>query len=444
MILRHARDDFGTPLENTWLHPGDVERGPVITSIADVNSLTPASLSGDSAIDPAHAGRMGEQDRPRVGMVGGGQLARMTAAPAAALGIDFSVLATSADESAAQVARRVVLGRHDDLQALDELATACDVMTFDHEHVPPSMLEQLRARGVHVRPGPEALRHAQDKWHMRQALTTMGAPVPAWARVDRSADVALFAEQHGWPVVLKVSRGGYDGRGVWVVEDESRAAVIMQETPLAESAVWLVEEYLPFDIEISAQVARSPHGQAVAYPVVRTVQVEGMCAEVVAPAPGLDPDLAVQATDLALRIAQELDVIGMLAVELFVVSGRIVVNELAMRPHNSGHWSIEGAVTSQFENHLRAVLDWPLGDPVAIAPYTVMVNVIGPEGPIPPLHEAFRHVMARDPGLHVHLYGKSIRPRRKLGHVTVVGENLDELLARAHHGADYLMGVVDE
>lgn len=377
-------------------------------------------------------------------MIGGGQLARMSAAPAAALGIDFAVLATSEGESAAQVVRRVVLGDHDDPQALARLAANSDIVTFDHEHVPPPMLEQLLDRGVLVRPGPDALRHAQDKWHMRQTLSQMGAPVPAWARVDHPGEVSAFAEDNGWPLVLKISRGGYDGRGVWVVENETQVETLMRQTPLVDAAVWLVEEYLPFEMEISAQVARSPHGQAVAYPVVRTVQVEGMCAEVVAPAPGLDPDLAVEATDLALRIAQELDVVGMLAVELFVVSGRIVVNELAMRPHNSGHWSIEGAVTSQFENHLRAVLDWPLGDPRTIAPHTVMVNVIGPDHPIPPLHEAFRHVMARDPGLHVHLYGKSVRPRRKLGHVTVVGDDLDDVLDRAHHGADYLMGVIDE
>lgn len=433
-------------MEYTWRRPVDAGCGPVITSIAGVNSLTPdvPAASASSIPGALSAPTAGGRQQPRVGMVGGGQLARMSAAPAAALGIDFSVLATGLDESAAQVVRHVVLGRHDDPQALADLAQTCDVLTFDHEHVPPPLLETLRAHGVAVRPGPEALQHAQDKWLMRQALSELGAPVPAWSRVDAPADVSGFAERHGWPVVLKVSRGGYDGRGVWVVDDETRAAQVMGETPLVESAVWLVEEYLPFDMEISAQVARSPHGQAVAYPVVRTVQVEGMCAEVVAPAPGLDPDRAVEATDLALRIARELDVVGMLAVELFVVDGRIVVNELAMRPHNSGHWSIEGAVTSQFENHLRAVLDWPLGDPRAIAPYTVMVNIIGPQGPIPPLHEAFRHIMAADPGLHVHLYGKSIRPRRKLGHVTVVGDDLQDLLARAHHGADYLMGVIDE
>lgn len=381
---------------------------------------------------------------PRVGIVGGGQLARMSAAPAAALGIDFSVLATSEDESAAQVIRRVILGHHDDPEALERLAAVNDVITFDHEHVPPALLESLQSRGVMVRPGPSALRHAQDKWHMRASLSELGAPVPAWARVERPDQIAEMGEEHGWPLVLKVSRGGYDGRGVWVVDDLPSAIAVMDDNTLAPDAVWLVEQFLDFDMEISAQVARSPHGQAVAYPVVQTVQVDGMCAEVVAPAPDLDETLAIEASELALRIAGELDCVGMLAVEMFVVDGRIVVNELAMRPHNSGHWSIEGAVTSQFENHLRAVLDWPLGDPRLVARHAVMVNVVGPPGPVRPLHEAFRHIMARDPGLHVHLYGKAIRPRRKLGHVTVVGDDLDALLERAHHGADYLMGVIDE
>jgi 5-(carboxyamino)imidazole ribonucleotide synthase len=380
----------------------------------------------------------------RVGMVGGGQLARMTAAPAAALGAAFCVLATSPEESAAQVVADVELGRHDDLQALLRLADRSDVVTFDHEHVPTEYLDVLMEKGTAVRPGPRALLHAQDKAHMRAALDALGAPVPTWAIVDVPEDVATFAEQVTWPIVLKVSRGGYDGRGVWVLHDLDAVRALLASTPLAPGAVWLAEEFLPFDMEISAQVARSPHGQAVAYPVVATVQVDGMCSQVVAPAPGLSDEHSVQATELALRIAQALDVTGMLAVEMFVVKDRLVVNELAMRPHNSGHWSIEGAVTSQFENHLRAVMDWPLGDPRLIAPYAVMVNIIGPTWSIPPMHEAFRHVLARDPGLHVHLYGKESRPGRKLGHVTVVGDDRDDLLDRAHHAADYFMGVINE
>lgn len=381
---------------------------------------------------------------PTVGMVGGGQLARMTAAPATALGVGFVVLAERPDDSAAQAAHDVVLGRHDDLAALMELADRCDVITFDHEHVPPPHLDALVERGIAVRPGPSALAHAQDKAHMRQALADAGFPVPRWAMVDSPDDVMAFAA--GEPCVLKVSRGGYDGRGVWVVQDRATVERIMSSAVLVPGARWLVEEWVPFTSELSAQVARSPHGQAIAYPVVRTVQVDGMCSEVVAPAPGLADVDAVAAQDLALRIASAFDVTGMLAVELFHAPGRLLVNELAMRPHNSGHWSIEGAVTCQFENHLRAVLDLPLGDPRLVAPHAVMVNVIGPRDSaiLPPLYAAYRHVLARDPGLHVHLYGKAPRPGRKLGHVTVVGHDLEDLRARAHHAADYLMGVIDE
>jgi 5-(carboxyamino)imidazole ribonucleotide synthase len=365
----------------------------------------------------------------------------MTAAPAAALGIDLRVLAASPDESAAQVIHDVVLGRHDDMEALRRFATGCAVVTFDHEHVPPAHLEQLEAMGIAVRPGPSALFHAQDKIHMRQALTDIGIPCPRWRVVEAPDHVADFADEAGWPLVLKTSRGGYDGRGVWVVRDAAHAAEVLA-IPLPTGAQWLAEERIAFVQELSAQVARSPHGQAVAYPVVRTVQENGICAEVVAPAPGLAAERAVQAQELALRVARDLHVTGMLAVELFDDGVNLYVNELAMRPHNSGHWTIEGARTSQFENHLRAVLDLPLGSPEAVAPYAVMVNILG--GDVPDLYSAYRHVLARDPGLKVHLYGKQVRPGRKVGHVTVVGSDLDDLLARGRHAAHYFSGVIDE
>lgn len=383
---------------------------------------------------------------PRVGMVGGGQLSRMTAAPAAALGVGFRVLALDPDESAAQVAGDVVLGRHDDLEALRRLAEGTDVVTFDHEHVPPDHLRALEAEGVAVRPGPSALVHAQDKIAMREALDRAGLPSPAWRHVASAEELEGVGAALGWPFILKVSRGGYDGRGVWVVDDVDSARAVMQETPLVPGARWLAEERVPFTRELAAQVARSPHGQAVAYPVVRTVQVDGMCSEVVAPCPDLADDHALEAQRIALEIARALDVTGMLAVELFDTPDGVLVNELAMRPHNSGHWSIDGAVTSQFENHLRAVLDLPLGDPGTTAPWAVMVNIVGPRetAGLPPLYDAYRHVLARDPELKVHLYGKEMRPGRKLGHVTAVGDDLDDLLARAHQAADYFMGVIDE
>ena len=378
---------------------------------------------------------------PRVGIVGGGQLARMSAAPAAALGINLRVLAASPSDPAARVMHDVALGAHDDLAALRRFATGCDVVTFDHEHVPPAHLEQLEAMGVAVRPGPSALFHAQDKIHMRQALSDIGIPGPRWRVVVTVDDVVAFAEDAGWPVMLKTSRGGYDGRGVWSVESIEQALTVLA-IPLAPGARWLAEEQIAFVQELAAQVARSPHGQAVAYPVVRTVQRNGICAEVVAPAPGLPAARAVAAQELALRIAGELDVVGMLAVELFDDGASLYVNELAMRPHNSGHWTIEGAVTSQFENHLRAVLDLPLGSPTPLAPFAVMVNILG--GDVGNLQSAYRHVLARDPGIKVHLYGKQVRPGRKVGHVTVIGTDYEELLARGRHAADYFAGVVDE
>lgn len=374
-------------------------------------------------------------------MVGGGQLARMSAAPAAALGIDIRVLATSRHESAAQVVSDVALGAHDDEHAVLAFADGCDVVTFDHEHVPGPILEKLEARGVAVRPGPRALINAQDKAIMRRTLEGVGAPVPAWRIVESPTHAQDFAETVGYPFIVKISRGGYDGKGVWRVETASHLDAVMSE-PLPPGAVWLAEAAVPFTQELSAQVARSPSGQTAAYPVVRTVQAEGICSEVVAPAPGLDPDRAVEAQRIALDIAGALDVTGMLAVEMFDTGQEIFVNELAMRPHNSGHWTIEGATTSQFENHLRAVLDLPLGSPNAREPAAVMVNILG--GDVGDLYSAYRHVFARDPGVKVHLYGKEVRPGRKVGHVTAVGSDPQSLLLRARHAADYFSGAINE
>jgi 5-(carboxyamino)imidazole ribonucleotide synthase len=380
---------------------------------------------------------------PVVGMIGGGQLARMTQEAALALGVALRVLAASPDESAARGGGDTRWGAHDDPDAVAAFAQGCDVVTFDHEHVPAPILDALVAEGIAVRPGPAALAHAQDKVHMRAAISAAGVPCPAWAVVERAADVTAFAEaQGGFPVVCKVSRGGYDGRGVWVVESVAAAEALLAGNPLRPGVQWLVEQYVPFTRELAAQVARSPSGQVAVYPVVRTVQTDGICTEVVAPCPGLADDHALAAQQVALRIAEALDVVGMLAVELFDTPDGVLVNELAMRPHNSGHWTIDGAVTSQFENHLRAVLDLPLGSPAARAPHAVMVNVLG--GEHPDLYAAYRHVMARDPGLKVHLYGKDVRPGRKVGHVTAYGDDLDALLARAHHAADYITGVIDE
>jgi 5-(carboxyamino)imidazole ribonucleotide synthase len=377
---------------------------------------------------------------PVVGMVGGGQLARMTHQAAIALGQSLRVLAASPDDGAALVAADTMIGDHTDLDALLRFAKGCDVVTFDHEHVPGEHIRALVEHGVTVYPGADALRHAQNKQVMRERLAALGLPVPAWRRVTTLAEVDEFLRAHG-PAVAKATTGGYDGRGVWPVDSAADVA------PLLDRGVELiVEERVPLRRELAAIVARSPWGQAAAYPVVETVQRNGICVEVLAPAPGLDEDAAVAAQELAIRIATELDVVGLLAVELFErIDGSILVNELAMRPHNSGHWTIEGARTSQFEQHLRAVLDYPLGDTSLTAPAVAMANVLGGRADGMGLDERLHHLFAADPGARVHLYGKQFRPGRKLGHVTVLGDDMDEVRARARQAARWLAyGTADD
>jgi len=386
---------------------------------------------------------------PVVGVVGGGQLARMMQGAAIELGIQLSVLAEDEDASAALVIPSAPIGAHTDLDAVRAFAARCDVVTFDHEHVPTDVLQALEADGVVLHPRPAALRFAQDKLAMRERLTELGISCPRWARATTAAEVTAFGEVVGWPLVAKTPRGGYDGKGVRVVgaaEDVADwLAEVGRDGPLRDGL--LLEERVDFVRELAVLVARSPSGQAAAWPVVETVQTDSICTEVLAPAPGLDPGLAAVVTAAGLRVAGELEVTGVLAVELFEVRDAAghpayVVNELAMRPHNSGHWSMDGAVTGQFEQHLRAVLDLPLGDPSSRAPWTVMGNVLG--GFHQELYRAYLHVMARDPGVKVHMYGKAVRPGRKIGHVNVSGRSLDEARARATHAADYLQGAIDE
>ncbi|WP_019521230.1 MULTISPECIES: 5-(carboxyamino)imidazole ribonucleotide synthase [unclassified Streptomyces] len=376
-------------------------------------------------------------------MVGGGQLARMTHEAGIPLGIKFKLLSDTAQDSAAQVAGEVVVGDYRDLETLRAFARGCDVITFDHEHVPTEHLRALEADGIPVRPGPDALVHAQDKGVMRAKLTEIGAPCPRHRIVKDPADAAAFAEEAGgFPVILKTVRGGYDGKGVWVVRSEADAA-----EPFRAGVPVLAEEKVDFVRELAADIVRSPHGQAVAYPVVESVQVDGVCDTVIAPAPELSEALAGEAQQLALRIASELGVVGHLAVELFETRGPdgkpgILVNELAMRPHNSGHWTMDGAITSQFANHVRAVLDLPLGDPRPRAPWTVMCNVLG--GDYPDMYQGYLHCMARDPQLKIHMYGKDVKPGRKVGHVNTYGDDLADVRERARHAADYLRGTITE
>lgn len=365
---------------------------------------------------------------PTVGIIGAGQLARMSVAPATALGINLLLFAQDKNDSAAQIAPHVV-GDFRDLAQLLDFAKKCDLVTFEHELVPPSVIKGLEAAGVRVFPGSESFQYSQDKAAMRKKLASY--PSPKW-RVIASAEEAF-----AYPFIAKRISGGYDGRGVWKVEDKATL-----EDLLTTHSQLLIEELIKFDSEIAVMVARSEHGQATSWAPTQTIQSEGICTLTISPAQVISSAVAEQAQHLALSIAEEVALIGVMAVEMFVKGDQLYLNELAMRPHNSGHWTIEGARTSQFEQHLRAVLDLPLGDPTITAPFAVMGNILG--GEKTDMYRPYLHLMARNPGLKFHQYRKEVRKGRKIGHVTVVGENLLELTEVAEHARDYMSGEIDE
>lgn len=372
----------------------------------------------------------------RVGVVGGGQLARMMIAPAVELGIELRVLAEEQGMSASLAATAV--GDYRDADTVLAFARDVDVITFDHEHVPQEVLVALVDAGVAVHPGPDALRFAQDKLLMRARLQELGMPQPDWAAVSNAEELQAFIDDHGGRAVVKTPRGGYDGKGVRVVsagvEADDWFAALAED---ARGGALLAEELVDFSRELAQQVARRPSGAVRAYPVVETVQRGGVCAEVIAPAPHAGERLQRVASTIGVGIAEGLGVTGMLAVELFETTDeRLLVNELAMRPHNSGHWSQDGAITSQFEQHLRAVLDLPLGDADPVAEWSVMVNILG--GPAEgSLDERFAAAMTEHPSAKVHTYGKAPRPGRKVGHVNVTGHDLDEVAYQARAAASF-------
>ncbi len=368
-----------------------------------------------------------------VGVIGGGQLARMMTPPALNLGLEIYVLAQNSYESAKIAISK--LGSHTDPDAVLAFARECDVVTFDHEHVPQEVLAMLTDAGVNVQPHPQALLFAQDKLAMRTRLAELGVPVPGWARVQTPAELDAFIAEYGSRAVVKTARGGYDGKGVRVVS--SAAEVSEWFADLTGDDALLAEEFVTFRRELAQQIARTPSGETRVWPVVETVQENGVCSEVISPAPNAAGRIETVAADIALTIAQGLDVTGVLAVELFETEDdRVLVNELAMRPHNSGHWSIDGALTSQFEQHLRAVLDLPLGLTTPLAPWTVMVNILG--GPLSgDLDGALARAMREYPEAKFHLYGKEPRPGRKIGHVNVVGDDLAATVAVARGAAGF-------
>lgn len=379
-----------------------------------------AVAAADEAAGARPAGR-----RPRIGIVGAGQLARMTAQAALDLDVAVTVLARDDREPALAAGARPILGPPDSLAALRRLAALSDVVTFDHELVPSAHLAELEASGVRLAPSAAAKLMAQDKARQREALAARGLPVPEHRLVRSEAELDAFGAEHGWPVVAKAPRGGYDGRGVMVLDGPGAASP-------GDGDVLLVERHVAIACELAVLVARSADGSAAAYPVVETIQVDGMCRELLMPA-RIDPALASRASSLALDVAATIGATGILAVELFVEDGRLLVNELALRPHNSGHATIEACTTSQFANHVRAVLGWPLGVTGLVAPAAAMVNVVGPADPRAGLPAALAV-----PGAHVHLYGKAPRPGRKLGHVTALGPTHDEALAVARAAAAHL------
>ena len=364
---------------------------------------------------------------PRVGVIGSGQLAQMMLAPAAALGIDLITLANSSADSAAQSSPHVI-GDFRDLDVVRQFAKSCDLVTFEHELIPISIIRTLENEGIKFQPNSNSFQYSQDKALMREKLAHL--PNPKWQVVTEAIDWS-------YPAIAKSISGGYDGRGVWKVNSKLELAELLKEVPTL-----LLEELIEFDFEIAVMVARSAHGQAATWSPTRTVQRDGICIETVTPVPEFNEAQAERAQALALQIADEIKLIGVMAVEMFVKGDQLFINELALRPHNSGHWTIEGSVTSQFEQHLRAVLDLPLGDTTLTSKWAVMGNILG--GSKSDMFRPYLHLMARTPALKFHYYRKEVRPGRKLGHVTITGTNLLELRQEVDHALAYLSGEIDE
>lgn len=380
--------------------------------------------------------KIAEDTQPSVGIIGAGQLARMTIQAAIPLAIPIRLLAERPDDGAAIVAPNVMIGSPDDPEALSAFAASCDVVTFDHELVPRAQLDLLASLGARLYPSAETMALAQNKRLQRERFAAAGLPVPPFLPLGAVGDLRAFGRDYGWPLVLKAARGGYDGRGVWIAADEA-GGIALAESLMARGVELLAEQFVPIERELAIIVARRPSGQTAVYPLVESIQVDGMCREILAPAE-VSPALAGEAHQIAEAIANLSGAVGILAVELFETGGRLLINEIATRPHNSGHFTIEGCVTSQFEQHLRAILDWPLGGTELTGPAVVMTNVVGAADGSDP---ACRRASALQvPGAHVHLYGKTARPGRKLGHVTAVGCSLDQTRAAANRAAALLMG----
>jgi 5-(carboxyamino)imidazole ribonucleotide synthase len=374
----------------------------------------------------------------RVGVIGGGQLARMMTPPAINLGLELKVLAEAENSSAAMATTMV--GDYTQFEVVAEFAKTVDVITFDHEHVPLEVLRRLEEAGVSVQPPSRALAFAQNKLEMRARLSALGLPMPIWAAISSATELQEFLNDNGGVCILKTPIGGYDGKGVRVIKSVEDAADWLEPAMLGSvGGRLLAEEKVNFVRELAQLSARRPSGEFQTWPLVQTVQANGVCSEVLSPAPGADQATLDKAAEIARGVAEGLGVTGVLAVELFETpNGRLLINELAKRPHNSGHFSIEGSTTSQFEQHLRAVLDLPLGSTSSTAPHSVMVNLLGVDDG----HDfvsSYEQVLAQHPSAKVHTYGKAPRAGRKMGHVTVVGQDSADVLAEARATAKALL-----
>jgi 5-(carboxyamino)imidazole ribonucleotide synthase len=358
----------------------------------------------------------------------------MTLQAAIPLDVSIRILAERANDGAATIWRDVMVGAPDDADALAVLAASTDVTTFDHELVPVDILAALEQAGHVMRPSSATMALAQNKRLQRERHAALGLHVPPFEITTNPADAHAFAAQHGWPMVAKSAQGGYDGRGVWVLHDPAEADRFAQEVS-AQPGTFVLEAFVLIERELAILVARRPNGEQVVYPLVETVQVGGICHEIIAPA-RVDGALEAEAIDIAHRVADDAGITGIMAIELFEAGGKLIINEIATRPHNSGHYSIEGVTTSQFEQHLRAILDWPLGDTTLRAPYVVTVNILGPRDGSDPATR--RDAALAVPGVHLHFYGKIARPGRKLGHVTALGSDLAETRDRAWRAATIL------
>ncbi|CAB4804425.1 unannotated protein [freshwater metagenome] len=365
---------------------------------------------------------------PTVGIIGAGQLARMSVAPALDLGINLLLLAQDSRDSGAQIANHVV-GNYENVETVLEFAKKCDIVTFEHELIPLSVIKSIEAQGVIVRPSSAAFIFSQNKAEMRKRLSKFPGP--------KSEVINTASEASAFPAIAKAISGGYDGRGVWKVNSAQELTKVIEQVGKV-----LLEEFVEFDYEIAVMVARSPHGQASTWAPTLTIQVDGICTMTVTPAPQLNSEMSAKAQRLALDIAQDIGVVGVMAVEMFVKGDQLFINELAMRPHNSGHWSIEGSLTSQFEQHLRAILDLPLGDTAMTAPIAVMGNILGSTKT--DMYRPYLHLMARNPRLKFHHYKKDVRPGRKIGHVNLLGDDAVELIHEVRHALDYMSGEVNE